>query len=474
MLARHSLAYLLVRGLPGLVNFLALAIYTRLVSPEEYGHYALILATVSLLNSLIFQWLRLGLLRFLPVYQQENREGALTSVLLTVFLIIALCTGILATAVFFIWTDGFSRVFIILGTLLLWSQAWFEISLEIPRSRLQPFLYGRIFLTKTVASVLLSATLAYMGYGAYGLLSGLIAGELISIVLFTRKDWGSAKVKKPEKQIVATLLTYGLPLTVSFILNFVINSSDRIMITWLLDSEATGLYSVGYDLSKQSLWVLMISINLASYPLAIKALEQRGFQAAQEQLARNAALLVGITLPTATGLAILAPNLAGVFLGESFQTAAPIIMPWIAFGALLGGFTNFYLVQSFQLGKNTKMQIWPFAAAAILNLVLNLLLLPVYGIVGAAYATVAAYFTNLILCWIIGKRIFPMPIPYADILKIIIATILMVFLLIFLTEYDGVPGLVLQIFAGALIYGAGAFLFNVAGVRSQLIAALRK
>lgn len=55
MLLRHSALYTLARGLPGLINFAALAVYTRLLGPEEYGRYALVIAAVGLANAVLFQ-----------------------------------------------------------------------------------------------------------------------------------------------------------------------------------------------------------------------------------------------------------------------------------------------------------------------------------------------------------------------------------------------------------------------------------
>src|SRR5947209_6168500 len=67
----HAAIYLLARGLPGLIAFLTIPLFTRLLEPEEYGRYALVLATVMLLNALLFQWLRLSMVRFLPACKDE-------------------------------------------------------------------------------------------------------------------------------------------------------------------------------------------------------------------------------------------------------------------------------------------------------------------------------------------------------------------------------------------------------------------
>jgi hypothetical protein len=80
-LLKHSALYLFARGLPGLVAFLSIAIYTRLLSPEAYGQYVLVVATVGLCNAIVFHWMRMGLLRFLPAHLEQPQ--ALLSTLVT-------------------------------------------------------------------------------------------------------------------------------------------------------------------------------------------------------------------------------------------------------------------------------------------------------------------------------------------------------------------------------------------------------
>src|SRR3954453_23471041 len=79
---RHAGVYLIARGLPGLIAFLAIPVFTRLLDPAGYGKYALLSATVGLLNALLFQWLRLALVRYLPAY--KDNPGLLKSTLLGV------------------------------------------------------------------------------------------------------------------------------------------------------------------------------------------------------------------------------------------------------------------------------------------------------------------------------------------------------------------------------------------------------
>src|SRR5688500_16102015 len=67
----HAAIYLVARGVPGLISFMAIPLFTRLLSPADYGRYALVAAAAALLNALIFQWLRLSMVRYLPANQQD-------------------------------------------------------------------------------------------------------------------------------------------------------------------------------------------------------------------------------------------------------------------------------------------------------------------------------------------------------------------------------------------------------------------
>src|SRR5690554_2655979 len=101
MLLRHSVLYLLARGVPGIVNFLAVAIYTRVLSPDEYGRYALVLSAVGLFNIIFFQWLGFSLLRFLPAHLSNPKE--LLSAVLGGFAGAVLVTGLLGTLSAALW-----------------------------------------------------------------------------------------------------------------------------------------------------------------------------------------------------------------------------------------------------------------------------------------------------------------------------------------------------------------------------------
>ena len=322
--------------------------------------------------------------------------------------------------------------------------------------------------TKAGLALLAGIIFIRMGFGAVGVLSGLLLGFLVPMLGIFRRPWQGVRLGQLDREILKKLLKYGLPLTGAFILDFIVNSSDRMLLVYLVDSAASGLYAVGYDLPKRSLWILMMIVNLAAYPLVVRALEQQGPGAARDRLRDIAVILAGIGLPGAAGLWVLAPNLAGVLVGNEFQDATTGLIPWIALAILLAGLKAYYLDLAFQLGRRTMGQVWVLLVAAVLNLGLNLWWIPVYGYMGAAYSTVAAYAAGFMLSGLMGRRVFPLPLPWLELGKIVLAVVGMSFALWPFAAHRGAGALAGQITWGIFIYGILLLLLNVGQIRNRL------
>lgn len=450
MLLKHSLTYALARGVPGLVNFLAIAVYTRLLVPEQYGEYSLVLASVALADSLLIQWLRLGLLRFLP--QAADRERLLATVR-SVWFVIAAVLGAGTVLALLLPFPALPAGLLVAGLLVFLAQGWFELNLELIRSSLEPGRYGRLALLRSLLSLGLGALFAWR-FGAAGLLSGLAAGTMLSYLLLREgREWRVRTGRfTADRRLIGRLLNYGLPLTITLALSFIVNSSDRFLIGWFLGTDATGLYSAGYDLAQFSITMLLTVVNLAAYPLTVRALEQSGAAAARQRLHDTLQLLLMVGLPAVTGLAMLAGPIASVVVAPEFTAAAAQVIPWIAVAALLAGIKAYFVDVGFQLQGDTRLQAWVMLAAAALNVGLNLILIPRFGLMGAVWSTVAVYVLALLLSVWLVRSSFRMPRLTPQLLKPVVATALMAALLALLPTPDSVPGLLLVIAVAAALY----------------------
>lgn len=467
MLARHSLAYFFARGIPGIISFLSIAVYTRILNTDEYGKYVLTVAVVGL-STILFQWIRLSLLRYYPEYKERPKR--LLTVVLTSYIFTSFIIGILGLISLFLVKIHELKILIIISIVLLCVRAWYEINLELIRSGLNPKLYGILRFTKGFLAISFGIPLVYFGLSYYAPLIGLIIGMSISGIVLTYKLWKGTffTIRLINTELAKKLLIYGLPLTASFALAFIINVSDRLLIGWILDESRVGLYSAGYDIAQQTITLVMSIINLAAYPLAVRALEDRGKEGAYIQLEQNFSYLMIFAVPATIGLVLLSPEISKIFLGGAFQDAGKVVIPWIAFAVALSGIRSYHFDLAFQLGNRTSGQVWVLAWAAILNLILNLLLIPKFGIIGAAYSTVSSFIIAIIISINLGRKSFNIPVLPNEWQKILIASIIMAIFITFI-KFDNIYlHLISNILIGGIIYVTILYLLDYSELRIKI------
>jgi O-antigen/teichoic acid export membrane protein len=472
MLLRHTAYYVLARGLPGLINFVALSVYTHVLAPGEYGRYALALAGVSLANAVLFNWIQLGLLRYFPRY--AGRGEVLLSTVLIAYLGTVLATAAIGTVVYWLTPPGVWQRLVLISLALLWAQTWFELNLQMMSSRLHPLRYGAMSIVRAVCALGLGMALILAGYTAEAPALGLLCGTLLTLFLFTRADWRSVHPGLMSSSLLRELLRYGLPLTVAFVFGFVISTSDRLLIAWLIDEKATGVYSASYDLAQSTVGILTAIVSQAAYPLTVRALESEGVDTARRLLGNQGLLMLALAAPASAGMAVLSDNIASVVLGPEFGASAATLIPCVALAALMSGLLSGYYYHAFHLARNTAGQVKVAGIAAAGNLALNLIWIPQHGMLGAAWATVAAYALALVLSIRVGQHYFPLPVLPTGSVRVLAATILMVVALWPLRELRGIYSLVGSGVLAIVVYAVGLVLFKVGNCREFSLRQARK
>ncbi len=449
VLLRHGLLYFIARGVPGILNFLAIPIYTRLLSPHDYGRYALVVAGIGLFNAVFFQWLRLSLVRFLPAYIEDPK--ALLSTVLAAFAAVASLAGGLGLMLVLLWPDPAWQGLIALAVPLLWFQAWFELNLELARGRLQPVRYGVMSGIKAVTALALGVALVLWGFRAYGPLVGLLASMLLVGILQMRREWVGIRPSL-NRELLRELLSYGTPLTFTCALGFVVSTSDRFLIAYFLGAEATGVYAASYDLVQNSLGFLMQAVILASFPIILMDYYTNSYEAGQQSLRYSSLMVLGLGIPSTIGIALLSPNIARLILGESYSESAAPILSIVACAMLVYSILEFYYNRAFWISKSSKNILWIMICASIANITFNLLLIPSLGIVGAAYSTLLAYISASIVSACVSRKVFPLPSLTPDIYRVILASLIMAAVLWFMRWWSGWLAFLFQVLLGAGIY----------------------
>jgi len=462
MILKHSALYVIARGVPGLVGFMTIVIYTRLLSPDAYGVYALVFTGSVICNAILYQWLSASLIRFIP--EKSVNESDLLTAILNGYIAASIVAGLITLAIAITWTDSTASLLWV-GILLVWAQGWFTINLELTRSRLVPRKYGYVSLLKAALALAIGVTLIMLGYGALGALAGLLLGLSIAALWAARGQWKPFRKFSYDAELVRKLLVYGLPLTASFALAVVVSGTDRFMLAAMISESATGLYSASQGLAQQGVGVSMTMVNLAAYPIILRTLERDGIQKAREQLRKNAILLLGVGLPVMAGFVVLAQDIAELLLGQEFKAAGTELMPWLAIAAFMAGMRAYYFDLPFYLGKSTRTQLVVMATAATLNVFLNYRLIPDFGYMGAVYASVGAHFVALVLSALLGRRAFVLPSINSDILRLSAATLIAALVLGFLPSGESAASLLGRVGAASVVYFCGLVVLDVQGVR---------
>ncbi|HEY8668207.1 MAG TPA: polysaccharide biosynthesis C-terminal domain-containing protein, partial [Tepidisphaeraceae bacterium] len=301
-----------------------------------------------------------------------------------------------------------------------------------------------------------------------GPLAGVTAGMALATIYAYRRDWKGVKFTI-ERETLAKICQYGIPLSVTVALAAVISSSDRFLIAGYLGEGAAGLYSVAVDFTAQTLTLLMMVINLAMYPIAVRAYEQHGKEAAQEQMRSNASLLMAVAIPCVIGLTVLAPGISYCFLGKDFRTGAAAIMPLVALGTFLAGMKAYHFDAAFQFAHRTIFQVWIVLFAAAVNVVLNVIAIPRWGINGAACASVLAYIVSIVLTAYLGRKHFVLPFPMRAGGQVVLAGAIMAAALVPFRGALDKKDVAMQIAGGGALYCLSLFAMNFLELRDIAI-----
>lgn len=467
-LLRKSLGYLPAVALPPLFAFLTVLVFTRLLEPAEYGRYALVLITVELVRSVGFGWLRLGYLRtHFAAVNQDRLPGLLRGTWASLLVLLSVvAVAIAAVAALGPWMPEL-RLALSAGIGLLIAKALSEQALERIRAEDRASEYSLFVAASAAAGFAIAILLYYTVWqDELAVLIGPAIGFALVLPWLLSRAMEGWRAGAFDLDLLRQSFAYGAPLTLSFLLVFVMTSSDRYMIAYFLGEAETGLYSAAYSLGDRIIASLFMLVIMAGFPNLVRVLEQDGAEAARQMLTENFRLLIAIGLPAALVLALLARPLAQFLLGAEFRDTAAEVIPWIAATAFLAGMKAHYVDHAFHLGRRTDLLLLTLVPAALVNVLLNVVFIPAFGVTGAAAATLAAFMLAMLLSYVMGRRVFAVPLPYGPAAKTVVACLPMLPLLLLLDDDAAFWALLGTLAAVALIYGACAIALDLANIRS--------
>ena len=468
MFWKGVVGYLPANVVQGLVGLLSIVVYTRLLSPEAYGAYALAFSVMSLAHTVVFTWLEAAMARF---YAREAEHGRLAghfATLYRLFTWLALGFPIVAGLVLWLWPLSPSlKLAIASGLVAIPLRSLAKLAQEHRRAAGRVRASALLDIGQTAGAFAIGAALAALGAGGAAPLigAGLAAAACLPFVL--PQELGDARGGAYERPRAHDYLHYGLPVSLSLVLSLALATTDRFMLAAFLSPASVGVYHAGYSLSNRTLDVLFIWLGAAGGPACVTALERGGVSELQRAAREQAGLMILICLPAAAGLALVARPLAELMVGEGLRAGAARVTPWIAFSGFFAGVTTYYLHTAFTLARRTRLLFAAMAIPALANLALTFVLIPRFGLDGAMWATAASYAIGAAASWGLGRRVMALPIPWVDLAKCGAATVGMALLVRLVPASGGVAELAAKASAGVLAYGALALALDAGGLRAR-------
>jgi O-antigen/teichoic acid export membrane protein len=474
MLGKHIIGYLPALIVPAASSFAAIFCYTRLLSPGQYGYYALSISIMNLLNALFFYWLQTALPRLLP---QAIKEGKAMQLRITAYLAYGAVSMLLVMCMFlFLGIVDIKDLKLVawLAVPLALARSLLNLNQAFHRSNLDFKRYNIIECGQALLGLMLGLTLVMvLHWNSTGAIVGM-ACAMVCMLAVDIRALLQVSLKRFSKPALTEIARFGLPLVFTYGFAFVIASSDRFMIEHFQGVGQVGIYAAGYSLMDRIAQIVFMMVATPSFPLTIHKLEHEGVAAAQRQTYDNGVALLALAMPACAGLILCNSQLAAILIGSDFRAGAMQVMPWIAMASFLNGFSTHYFDHAFYLAKKPYMLLFTQGPAAAFNLILNLILIPRYGYMGAAYSTVASYTLLLTLSTLVGRQVFHIRFPFVVALQVGLATGCMALALAVVHFPDTVFGLAAMVVLGGSVYTIVILAFNVMNARIVLGKIIRK
>ena len=468
MFWRGVVGYLPMNIVQAVVGLLSIAVFTRALSPAEYGVYALAFAGMNLAHTLMFTWMEAAMARF---YAPEAQAGLLPSHFATLYRAWAIAaagfTAIAAMALI-VWPGALPvKIAIASGLGAILARSLAKLSQERRRAAGDVKGAALINIAQTAGGFVAGVGLIALGLGGAAPIAGLGVGAAVVLAFILPVELRQGAGGAFERDKALSYIGFGVPVSLSLILALALATTDRFILAGSLGEASVGAYQAGYTLSNRTLDVLFIWLGAAGGPALIMALERGGAEGLARSAREQAGFMLALAMPAALGVALVAKPLADVMVGPALRVGAAQVTPWIAASALCLGLTNGYTHQAFTLGRRTGLLLVAMSVPAVANLGLCLWLIPRFGLLGAVWATTASYAIGLVASAVIGRRAQPMPIPLGAIARTLVATAVMGASVAALPALGGLAELVLKAGVGAAIYAAAAWILDLAELRSR-------
>jgi len=444
---------------------IVLPLLTRHLGPLDFGVWSQVSMIALLLSPLLSLGSEQGMLRILPGLPFEKQYRMFVAWMLVALGGAAIFAALLVLAnspiSAIVFADAEYRRFVVLAAASLFTtllpnaaRAWLRIQND-----------GNTLAAATVAQAMLGIVAVLsaigLGTGVYGLVlltlaADFLLGVLLLALIVRRSGWSD-----PDFSILRPAIKFGLPLLPGAYAIWGLNWMDRLFLVHYQTLQDIGIYSAAYGLGYMIIQVFVNPI-WALYPNSVAELYNRGDGAGVDRLLHTISYGVLIlSIPAIAGLWALCEPIMTVVAGQAFRSGA-LVMPVVALAYLLHMLASFGDI-AVGLAYRQHLATASIMLAVTVNAGLNFLLVPDFGIMGAAFATLGAFLVQFVFSTVMASRNGPFWRSFDELYRILAAAVIMALAVKALgqvTALADVSRLLLFIPFGAVLYGGLAVAFG--------------
>jgi len=420
---KDTIIYGIAAVLPRVINFLLVRVHTDALPAQEYAENTNFYIWIALLIVLLTFGLETAFFRF---YKSEKQKGVLISTAFISVTTAALCFLIVSILFFDTFLNFFDfqnnplQLKLLIGILAIDTIA--VIPFAFLRASNRPIRYAIIKLVNVGVIVLINLLfLKYIPdqinsesgisdflatiYNSTSLVNFIfyanIIGSIISLGLLLpyllKFKWSFST------ELFKKMISYSWPIAVAGVAYVINENLDKILIGKLIDKSTMGVYAACYKLAIfMNLYIM--AFRLGAEPFFFNYADKKDAKITYARIL-NYFIIIGSLV--FVGIVVFIDLFKQVFINKEYWEAIVIVPVILLANLFLGVYHN--LAIWYKLTDKTRYAMLFSIIGAILTIVLNLTLLPKIGIMGSAWATLAAYGSMMVLSYFIGKKHYPVP-----------------------------------------------------------------
>ncbi|MEE3152521.1 MAG: oligosaccharide flippase family protein [Candidatus Neomarinimicrobiota bacterium] len=394
-LGKESLIYGTGHMLARLITFLLLPIYTHVFTPEEYGIISLVYAFMGF--SLMFY--RYGMDTALMKYSVQLNDNDKTAYISSIY-ILQLFSSIIFSGILYLIRDYVSEPIlgiakpewiVILSGILIFDNLWNHHVLLL-RAENKPVLYILFNLSNVILTMIFN--IVFVIKWELGIEGVLLANLMVSGIIFILSlpiIIKRIQLYQIKSNVMKDIVKFGLPFLPAGIFTMIMELSNRYILDWLEGTYAVGLFSAGYKLGILGLIVVM-GFNMGWTPYFLKRIKEKD---AEIEFSYVTSLFLGTLGFVVIIVSLWVPEIMRLNIGSSYLIgenfwAAEKIVAIVLIGYFFFGTYVIQLPGVYAKEITTWIPVFR-AIGAFTNIALNIILIPEYGVLGSAWATVVAF-----------------------------------------------------------------------------------